>query len=117
MVKNLRYKILSFSLGLIAVVMAIAYSPKAYAPSISTSATLNFGATLPASSTDLTMTVTGAVIGDVVILGVPNGSMPANGGFTAWISATNNATVRYFNMDALSTLDPSSGSFKITVIK
>lgn len=117
MIKNLGHKILSISLALIAVVIVIAYSPKAYIPSVSATATLNFGATLPATSSDLTMTVTGAAVGDVVMLGVPNGSMPANGGFVAWISATNTATIRYFNMDALSTLDPSSGSFKLTVFK
>lgn len=114
--KNI-YKIFTVLLAVFIVIIVISYSPKAYMPSITGTATLNYGPTLPASSSDLTMTVTGAAVGDVVMLGIPNGSMPANGGFIAWISATNTATVRYFNMDALSTLDPASGSFKLTVLK
>lgn len=117
MVKNFGYKVVITILTLCFVTVIIAYSPVAYVPTVSATATLNFGATLPATSSDLTMTVTGAALGDVVMLGVPNGSMPANGGFIAWISASNTATVRYFNMDALSTLDPASGSFRITVYK
>jgi hypothetical protein len=52
MVKNFGYKVLSISLVLIAVVMAIAYSPKAYTPMISATATLNFGSTAAGASTD-----------------------------------------------------------------
>lgn len=119
-IKNNRIWSLGILAILIMVILTVSWDknkPPAYVPTISATATLNFGPTLPASSTDLTMTITGAVLGDAVFLGVPNGSMPANGGFTAWISATNTGTVRYFNMDALSTLDPASGVFKLILIK
>lgn len=117
MIKNLGYKILSITLALITVVIVIAYSPKAYAPSVSASATLNFGSTIAGAATDLTMTVTGAVVGDVVMLGIPSGSVPANGTFVGWVSATNTVTIRYINTDILTTYDPSSGTFKSTVLK
>jgi hypothetical protein len=117
MIKNLGYKILSITLFLVVVVIVIAYTPRAYTPSATASATLDFGSTLPSASTDLTMTVTGASVGDVVILGVPNASVPANGGFFAWVSASNTVSVRFFNNDALASLDPASGSFKSTILK
>jgi len=40
---------------------------------------LNFGSTASLSSTDLSLTLTGAALGDVVVLGVPNGSTTSNG--------------------------------------
>lgn len=97
--------------------MVIAYSPRAYTPSVSATSTLDFGSTLPGAATDLTMTVTGAVVGDNVILGIPNGSMPANGAFIGWVSASNTVKIRYVNTDVLATYDPSSGSFKATILK
>jgi len=117
MIKSLGYKILSITLTLIILVIVIAYSPKAYTPSVSGTATLNFGSTIPGAATDLTMTVTGSAVGDVVILGVPNGSMPANGVYFAWVSATNTVSVRYINTDLIATFDPASGSFKSTILK
>jgi len=84
---------------------------------LSNTASLDFGNTAPSTSTDLTITVTGAVDGDVVSIGVPNGSTLSNGVFTAWVSAANTVTVRFTNTDALASLDPASGTFKVTVIK
>jgi hypothetical protein len=117
MIKHFGYKILSITLALCMVVMVIAYSPKAYTPSIFNTTTLDFGSTLPGAATDLTMTVTGAVVGDNVILGVPNGSVPANGLFVGWVSASNTVKIRYINTDVLTTYDPASGSFKALIIK
>jgi hypothetical protein len=79
------------------------------------SATLNFGSTVAGASTDLTITVTGAVDGDPVMVGVPNGSTVANGIFTAWVSAANTVTVRFTNTNLVTTLDPASGTFKVAV--
>lgn len=80
------------------------------------SSTLDFGSTSGGASTDLTITVTGAVSGDIVWLGVPNGSMPAGGTFFAWVSAADTVTVRFANNSGGS-LDPSSGTFKVKVLK
>src|ERR1044072_854003 len=83
---------------------------------LNATSTLDFGSTATGTSTDLTITVTGAAVGDLVYLGVPNGSVPTAGSFMAWVSATNTVTVRFTNPNALA-MDPSSGSFKVRVIK
>jgi hypothetical protein len=80
----------------------------------SASATLDFASTAAQSSSDLTITVTGAAVGDVVAVGVPNGSVNANSSFTAWVSATNTVTVRFNNYSA-GAIDPASGSFRVQV--
>lgn len=80
------------------------------------SATLNFGSTAAQSSSDLTITVTGAALNDEVLLGVPNGSADANTCYTAWVSASNTVTVRFNNYSSGS-VDPASGTFKVSVIK
>ncbi len=87
------------------------------AKTLTGTATLNFGSTAAGTSTDLTVTVTGAADGDAVTIGVPNASTLSNGSFTAWVSATNTVTVRFSNNDLSSALDPASGSFRISVIK
>jgi hypothetical protein len=83
---------------------------------LSGTATLDFGNTSAQNSADLTVTVTGAADGDVVSLGVPNGSVNANTCFTAWVSATNTVTVRFNNYSS-GAVDPASGTFKIKVLK
>lgn len=84
--------------------------------SLNGSATLDFGSTAAQSSADLTITVTGAADGDVVTLGVPNGSTLTNSSFTAWVSAANTVTVRFNNYSS-GAQDPASGTFKVRVIK
>lgn len=80
------------------------------------SATLDFGNTNAGESADLTITVTGAADGDVVAIGVPNGSVNANTCYTAWVSAANTVTVRFNNYSG-SAVDPASGTFKAFVTK
>ena len=48
--------------------------------------TLDFPSAAASSSVDLSMTVTGAVLGDTVALGVPSVSVVANSAYTAWVS-------------------------------
>lgn len=84
--------------------------------SLSGSATLDFGSTSAQSSSDLTITVTGAADGDVVSLGVPNASVNANTNYTAWVSAANTVTVRFNNYSSGS-VDPASGTFKVKIFK
>jgi hypothetical protein len=86
------------------------------AKTLTSTATLDFGNTAAGTSTDLTITVTGAADGDPVTIGVPNGSTVANGCFTAWVSATNTVTVRFSNNSLVTAYDPASGTFRASVI-
>jgi hypothetical protein len=80
------------------------------------SGTLDFPSTGAHSSSDLTITVTGAADGDMVILGVPNASVTNDSNYTAWVSIANTVTVRY-NHYGSGTNNPASGLFKVYVIK
>jgi hypothetical protein len=80
------------------------------------SGTLDFPSTGAHSSSDLTITVTGAADGDIVILGVPNVSVTNESNYSAWVSAANTVTVRY-NHYGSGTNNPASGTFKVYVIK
>lgn len=77
-------------------------------------ATLDFGNVATIGCADLTMTVTGAALGDVVDLGVPDASVVANSSYSAWVSAANTVTVRFC---ALISGDPASGVFRAEVHK
>lgn len=81
---------------------------------LTNSATLDFGNVATIGCSDLTIALTGAVLGDPVILGVPNASVVANSSFSAFVSASDVVTVRFC---ALISGDPASGTFKVTVVK
>lgn len=79
------------------------------------SATLDFGSINAAASADLTITVTGAAVGDTVDLGRP--AAPAAGIiFQAFVSAANTVTVRATNITA-APVDPASATYKVAVMK
>lgn len=80
------------------------------------SAALDFPSTNTVSTSVLTIALTGAALGDVVALGVPNGSLTPNAVYWSWVSAANTVTVRFLNMD-LAAQDPASGTFKATILK
>lgn len=80
------------------------------------SATLDFPSTAAGSSSELTITVTGASEGDVVALGITNSAVLSNSCYTARVSAANTVTVRFNNYSG-SSADPGSGTFKIKVFK
>ncbi|WP_289665591.1 hypothetical protein [Flavobacterium panacagri] len=84
---------------------------------LNASATLDFPNTNPGSTSDLTVTVSGAVIGDVVSVGVPAGSVQSNAQYTAFVNAANSVTVRFSNLQASASQDPASGIFKVKVFK
>lgn len=84
---------------------------------LSATATLDFGSTVAGGSTDLTITVTGAAVGDVVAIGVPNASVPAGGTFFGWVSAADTVTIRYSDNSLVTVYDPASGIFKVIVFK
>jgi hypothetical protein len=83
---------------------------------LTASATLDFPSTLTQEASDLTITVTGAALNDEVVLGVPNGSVNANSGYFAWVSAADTVTVRFMNFSSGS-INPASGTFKVSVHK
>lgn len=87
---------------------------------LTTTATLNFPSTTPGNASDLTITVTGAALSDLVVLGIPDSSTLPNtaaGTFDYWVSAANTVNIRFTNAQGLGSLDPPSGSFRVAVIK
>jgi hypothetical protein len=81
---------------------------------LSATASLNFDLTA-LTVEDKTITVTGAAVGDIVTLGVPNGSVTTSVQYTAWVSAADTVTVRA--RTSATGEDPASGTFRATVIK
>lgn len=77
--------------------------------------TLDFGSVAAGAIADLTVTVTGAVVGDPVTIGMS--SIPNKGTYFAYVSATNTVTVRYANNDLTTAKDPSSQTVKVRVFK
>lgn len=86
------------------------------AKTLTNTASLNFGNTLAQASADLTIGVTGAALGDPVVLGVPNASVNANSCYTAWVSAADTVTIRFNNYSAAA-IDPAVGTFRVSVLK
>lgn len=82
---------------------------------VSATATLDFPNTSANDQSDLTVSVTGAALGDVVAIGVPNGST-TQGSYFAWVSAADTVTVRFHNTSG-GAYDPASGDFKAQVFK
>ena len=80
----------------------------------SATATLDFGSIAAASQADLTITVTGASVGDSVSLGLP-ASPTAGLVFNAWVSAANTVTIRATNITAAA-IDPASATYRATVM-
>jgi hypothetical protein len=100
--------------GLVSVTGTVAIgSGTPIAKVVSATATLDFGNTATLTSTDLTITVTGAAVGDSVAIGLP-AAPDANGCFTGWVSAADTVTVRFNNYSAGS-IDPASATYRATV--
>lgn len=79
-----------------------------------TAATLDFASTAAGAVSDLTVTVTGAVLNDAVDVGVPNGSVTATANYYGWVSSAGVVTIRF---SPKATEDPASGSFKVFLHK
>lgn len=79
---------------------------------LSTTATLDFANLVSLGCEDLTVSVGGAALGDVVSVGVPNGSIVANGNFFGWVSSSNTVSVRFCTFISG---DPASGTFRVAV--
>jgi hypothetical protein len=96
--------------------LTIGASGTAISTVLSAAASLDFPSTSAQSSSDLTITVTGAADGDVVVLGVPNAATNANVNYTARVSAADTVNVRFNNYSS-GAIDPASATFRATVIK
>lgn len=79
-------------------------------------AALDFPSTGAQQSSDLTITVTGAALGDPVALALTGSVALNNTCFTAWVSSSNTVTVRFNNYTSGGS-DPSSATFYVAVIK
>lgn len=80
---------------------------------LTASAALDFPSIAAVSQADLTITVTGAVVGDEVALALP--AAPTAGIiFNAYVSAANTVTVRASNITAAA-VDPASASYSVIV--
>lgn len=82
---------------------------------ITASAALDYPSIGAGATADLTITATGAKVGDVVSLGAPNGAVGAGFMFFAWVSVDDVVTVRAFNSSG-GAVDPISATFKVKVI-
>jgi hypothetical protein len=80
---------------------------------LTATATLDFGSIAAAASADLTITVTGAVVGYSVSIGLP--ASPAAGiVWSAFVSASNTVTIRATNITLIA-VDPASATYRATV--
>jgi hypothetical protein len=86
------------------------------AKTLTATGVLDFPNTAAQNSSDLTIAVPGAVLGDVVSVGVPNGSVLPNSCFTGWVSAPGTVTIRFNNYSA-GAQDPASGTFRASVTR
>jgi predicted RecA/RadA family phage recombinase len=78
-------------------------------------ATLDFPSTGAAGTQDLTITVTGAAVGDMVICSLP-AAINAGLVFNAFVSAADTVKIRCQNLTA-GALDPASATFNVVVLK
>lgn len=77
------------------------------------SASLNFPSISAASQADLTITVTGAAVGDEVVMALP--AAPAAGiVFNAFVSATDTVTIRASNISG-SPVNPDAATYGVLV--
>lgn len=82
---------------------------------ITASATLDFPSIAAGGSQNLTITASGAVVNDGVILGLPS-SWTAGIIYQAFVSAANTVTIRATNITG-SAIDPVSASFFVMVVR
>lgn len=80
------------------------------------SATIDFGSIGAGGSTDGTVYVAGASIGDIVTLGLPIAQMGASRIFTGYVTSQDNVTIRFENQTA-GVVDLGSAVYNVVVIK
>ncbi|MGE3799753.1 MAG: beta strand repeat-containing protein [Candidatus Kapaibacterium sp.] len=82
-----------------------------------TATNLNFGNVASQTSSDVTVTVTGAAVGDIVNIGVDNAAVAGNSCYTAWVSAANTVTIRFNNYSLAAIAPATTNTFKVQVTK
>lgn len=86
------------------------------AKTLTATATLNFDLTA-VNSQDLTITLTGAALGDAVAIALDAGSVPADITYFGWVSATDTVSIRCSRVGGGGAVDPASGTFRASIIK
>jgi hypothetical protein len=81
---------------------------------ITDTATLDFPSISSNNSEELTMTVTGAATGDIVMLGAPS-AIESDLTWCGYVSAADTVTVRLHNSSG-GAINPASATWKATVI-
>jgi hypothetical protein len=81
---------------------------------VSGTATLNFPNISSNSTEELTMTVTGAIVGNSVHIGAPS-TIETGLGWSGYVSATNTVTIRVHNSSG-GAVDPASATWRATVM-
>lgn len=84
------------------------------AVNLSGSASLDFPSTAASAESNLTIAVSGAVVGDVISLGSPVWASSTT--YSAYVSAPGTVTVRFRNF-SVSAVDPAAATFKIKIFK
>src|SRR5262244_618372 len=79
-------------------------------------ASLDFPSQATLTSADLTVTITGATLGDPVVISQTAGNPAANLAYWGFVSAADTVTVRFNNTSA-GTVDPAAQTFRVAVIK
>lgn len=79
------------------------------------SATLDFASIAANTASELTVTVAGAAVGDVVAVGAPD-AIEAGLIVSGYVSDVNEVTVRVANV-TVGAVDPASADFSVAVIK
>ena len=77
--------------------------------------TINFPSTAANASSSSTFAVTGAAVGDVVLVSPP-AAVAGQGGYFGYVNSTNLITVRFIN-DGTGTYDPASATFTVKILK
>lgn len=103
--------------GLVAALNTMGVISLSSAHPVLTSAVINFGTVEPGSFQDITMTVTGAAVGDPLALGVPTEAITDSIVYTAWVSATNTVTVRAHNYGGVTSANIASGTYKVSIVR
>lgn len=76
---------------------------------------IDYGSIAAGASEDQTITVTGAAVGDPVIIGLPS-AIETGLVFTAFVSASNTVTLRASNITG-SPINPASATFNAMVLR
>jgi hypothetical protein len=83
---------------------------------LSATANLDFPNTLPFTSSDLTIALAGAAVGDMAVVGFDPAALDADSCYTAFVDAPGSVTVRFNNYSAVA-IDPAARDFTVSILK